>query len=277
MPRPKDGYKLKDGTIVPGVTDVTGRFMDRKALMFWAFKQGASGAKTLYEKRDEAAAIGTCVHDMITMDLRGDRDEIIFDFCRDALAQKQRDQAKRSFDAFRMWKFQFSFRVVRQEISLISEKWKFGGTLDTAGVIRNGLGLLDYKSGAGIYCDQLLQMAAYGQLWAENYPDEPLTGGFHLIRLDKETGEFSHRFYAKLPQALNQFLLFRRCYDLDKLLSTPKMLAGQPVQQSQRKMRTSRARGKTSPVVVPPYSVNVTVDYGSNALASSQIHDDQAA
>jgi hypothetical protein len=263
MPRPLGGYKLANGTEVPGVTTITDRFLDRKALMFWAFKQGKSGANSLYDKMEQAGLIGTCVHGMIELDLRGARDEVIFEYARDVLPGIDRDKAKKSFDAYRMWKLQFSFRVTAQEVSLVSEKYKYGGTIDTVGVVGNSLALLDYKSGKGIYCDQLLQMAAYGQLWNENHPDNPLTGGFHLIRLDKETGEFSHRYYAKLPQALNQFLLFRRCFDLDKVLSNPKMLAGTPVAHSLRRRRAPRAKSPTTPIGSPPYAVNMTVHYGA--------------
>src|ERR1700733_9012958 len=125
MPRPKTGYKISDGTDVPGVTTITDRFLDRKPLMQWAFRQGASGAPSLYTKMEQAGLIGTCVHGMIEMDLRGERDEKIFDYARDVLPEKEeRDKAHKSFDAFRMWKMQFSFRVVEQEVSLVSEKWK---------------------------------------------------------------------------------------------------------------------------------------------------------
>ena len=262
MPRPKDGYRLKDGSEVPGVTSVTNRFMDRSALMHWAFKQGKSGAATLYQKMHDGAEVGTCVHDMIAYDLQGKTDEVIFAYAKNMMLpdEKKLDQAMMSFHAYRAWKLQFSFRVVEQEVSLVSEKHKYGGTIDTAGVVGNQLALLDYKTGSGIYCDQLLQMAAYGQLWNEARPDSPLTGGFHLIRLDRETGEFFHYYYPKLPQALHQFLLFRKCYDLDKMLKDPKALAGAPVEKSLRKRKPRRAK-PTVPsdgvLIPPPYKVNM--------------------
>ena len=55
MPTPSAGYRLKDGTRVPGTTTILGRWKESGGLLQWAFKQGESGARTLYEERDKAA------------------------------------------------------------------------------------------------------------------------------------------------------------------------------------------------------------------------------
>ena len=65
MARLISDYKNSSGDRIPGTTTVIGRFKDSGALMFWAFRQGQSGAASLYEKRDEAAESGTIAHDMI--------------------------------------------------------------------------------------------------------------------------------------------------------------------------------------------------------------------
>jgi len=57
--RPKGGYKLADGTKIPGVTTIIGRFKDSAALMFWAFAQGKAGKEKLYDDAEKAAEIGT--------------------------------------------------------------------------------------------------------------------------------------------------------------------------------------------------------------------------
>jgi hypothetical protein len=49
-----------------------------------------------------------------------------------------------------------------------------------------------------VYADYLYQLAAYGLLWNENYPDHPPVGGFHLCRFAKEQGDFSHHYFPSL-------------------------------------------------------------------------------
>lgn len=71
MPTPKEGYYLKDGTRVPGVTTIIGRFKESGALIRWAFNQGKEG-KDLYETRDKAADIGSAAHAMVEAQINGD-------------------------------------------------------------------------------------------------------------------------------------------------------------------------------------------------------------
>ena len=46
-----------------------------------------------------------------------------------------------------------------------------------------------------------VQLGGYGLLWDENFPDDPVTGGYHLVRFDKVTGGFEHRWWPKLEAA----------------------------------------------------------------------------
>jgi hypothetical protein len=84
--------------------------------------------------------------------------------------------------------------------------------------VANGLVLLDYKTSNGVYSDMLIQLAAYKNLWEENRPDLPITGGCHLLRFAKERGDFAHHYFQELDDEWEQFLLFRQAYDLDKAL-----------------------------------------------------------
>ena len=61
-------------------------------------------------------------------------------------------------------------------------------------------------------------IAAYKQLWEENHPDRPITGGYHLLRFDKEHADFTHHFWTELDEAWSQFQIFRQAYDIDKRL-----------------------------------------------------------
>ncbi len=219
MPTPKLGYFLRDGTRVPGTTTIIGRWKDSGALMQWAFRQGKEGKSRLYEETEKAADIGTCVHTMVEMEMSGGGQQQIIDYTNTTLPNPDmRQKAWSGFNAYQAWSKNYNVRVIAQEIQLVSEKYKFGGTPDFVGVANNTLALFDIKTSGGIYTDYLVQVAAYGELWNENNPDNPITGGYHILRFSKENGDFGHHHYADLSEAWRQFVLFREAYDIDKIL-----------------------------------------------------------
>lgn len=203
-------YVLSDGTPVVGVTTVLGRFKECGALLQWAFKVGQSGAANLYDKRDEAADVGTLIHALIEADIHG----------REApsIPPQHADKCASGMRAWQAWRDGRAMEIVATEVPLVSERHRFGGTLDAIGRDHNGLCLLDWKSSNGIYPDYALQLAAYRLLWEENHPDQPIVGGFHLARFSKEHGDMEHRFWPELDEAAEEFLLLVRAYSLDKRL-----------------------------------------------------------
>lgn len=214
MPTPKSGYFLKDGTKVPGTTTVIGRFKDSGGLMFWAFQQGKAGKAKLYDDAEKAADIGTAAHAMVEAHIKGQT----FDRAAYPLPAEGWSKAESSFNAYLAWESMTKLKVIEQEMQLVSEQYKFGGTPDAIGLIGNELCLLDWKTSNSVYQDYLIQLAAYRQLWEENHPDRPLTGGFHLLRFAKEHADFAHHYFANLDEAWRQFVLFREAYDIDKIL-----------------------------------------------------------
>lgn len=216
MARPKGGYKLTDGTAIPGTTTIAGRFGDKGGLLQWAFQQGKAGLSSLYEKRDEAADAGTLAHRLVELHISGKADDELQAAME---GQAQAEKALEAYMAYLAWERMMRVTVIDQEISLVSEIHRFGGTLDAIGLIDNQLCLLDWKSGSGPYVEHLLQLAAYRALWEENYPDRPLTGGHHLGKFSKTTGDFSHYYYRDLGEAWELFKLYRRAYDMDKSLA----------------------------------------------------------
>jgi len=123
------------------------------------------------------------------------------------------EPAERAFGAFRRWAEQSNLKPVKTEIGLVSQRFRYGGTLDAVS-LNDELHLLDWKTSNAVYSDYLLQLAAYGQLWDENFPDQPVRG-FELVRFSKAEGDFAHYSFVSLTQELQQFLLFRKAYELD--------------------------------------------------------------
>ena len=214
MPTPKAGYFLKDGSKVPGTTTIIGRFKDLGGLMFWAFEQGKSGKARLYDAAEKAADIGTVAHAMVEAYIKG----VDFDRAPFPLPSEDWPKAESAFNAFVRWASQTTLRVVDQEIQLVSEKHRFGGTPDAIGIVGNELCLLDWKTSNAVYQDYLIQLAAYKALWEENHPERPLVGGCHLLRFAKEHADFAHHYFANLDEAWRAFVLMRELYDIDKIL-----------------------------------------------------------
>lgn len=218
MPTPKQGYFLKDGTKVPGTTTILGRFKDSGGLMHWAFKQGQAGKSHLYEEAEKAADIGTVAHAMVEKHIHGMQDGDIAAYCMEALPDPEmQEKAFSSYRAFHAWEKNFAVEWIETEIPLVSEKYRYGGTLDALAIIGNELCLMDFKTSNSVYSDYLVQLAAYGNLVTECRGVE-LAGGFHLLRFSKENADFAHHRFADLSEAWRQFQLFREAYDIDKVL-----------------------------------------------------------
>ena len=202
-------YRLKDGTRVPSVTTVLSRFKDAGGLIHWAWTLGKEG-KDYREERDRAADAGTLAHEAVEAFVHG----LSPRFGEDAeIAGK----AERAYGAFREWATQTQLQVTETEVSMISEKHKFGGTMDAL-LVSGKRAVGDWKSSNALYPEYLIQVAAYGMLWEENHPDEPITGGYHLLRFDKTYGDFTHKWWGELDTAKKAFLLMRELYELDKEL-----------------------------------------------------------
>ena len=222
MPSPKSGYYLKDGSRVPGVTTVIGRFKDSGGLIGWAakvaYEQGRNG-KPLDIYADRAADVGTLAHALVEARIKGLQKES--DLLAAAIPPETPtdliERAFKAFGAYESWERHTRLRILDTEVQLISEEHRFGGTLDAVGEIDLELCLLDWKTSNGIYVDHLVQLAAYRHLWNETQ-EAKLTGGCHLLRFAKEHGDFAHHYFPDLDDAWELFMHFRRGYDLDKAL-----------------------------------------------------------
>jgi hypothetical protein len=217
MPTPRKGYFLADGSQVPGTTTVLGRFKESGALLHWAWRRGKEHPdEPLYAARDEAGSIGTAAHAMVEASIKGQdpeaREELL------ALDESGREKARNAFGMYEAWASMSKLEIVDQEMQLVSERYRFGGTPDAIGLIRGELCLVDWKTSNGVFADYLLQLAAYRLLWEENHPDKPLTGGFHLCRFSKDHGDFAHHYYRELDSAREMFIHLRAAFEFDKEL-----------------------------------------------------------
>jgi hypothetical protein len=207
--RPEGGYFLKpprQKQRVPGCSTIAKLIDEPGGLIHWAWEQGTAGLD-YRETRDSAASAGTIVHGAAEAWKRGRP----FDWTGAP------DEAHRGFDAFLEWTRQTRLKIEETEVSLVSETHAYGGTFDAILVGEKRV-MCDFKTSSAVYPSHLLQVAAYRQLWLEHHPDQPIDGGFYILRFSRDHGDFAANWYGELDQAWDAFLLCRRLYDLKAAL-----------------------------------------------------------
>lgn len=204
MGRPAQGYFVGEQR-VPSVTTILSRFKESGGLVHWAWRLGMEG-KDYREERDSAAGAGTLAHNMVEAWLKGE--PVVASHDDPQVLQR----AQTSFSAFLDWANQSELHVTETEVPLISKTHLYGGTLDAI-LIKGKRAMGDWKTSNNVYPEYLIQLAAYRGLWEENFPDEPIDGGFHLVRFDKEFADFHHHYWPELDTAWKSFLLMRELYE----------------------------------------------------------------
>jgi hypothetical protein len=205
MPRPKGGYQNQKGQRIPGTTGPAKIIEESGGLIEWAYQQGLAGLD-YRETRDNAATAGNMVHAAAEAWKRKQPYEWVGD---PVLVKK----AQTGYHAFLEWTHQTRLVIEETEMSLVSERWQFGGTFD-ATLIGDRRVMCDYKTAPSLYPQHLLQIAAYGQLWNENFPEKPITGGFYILRFSRDYGDFSAHWFGELEDAWEAFQHCLALYNL---------------------------------------------------------------
>ncbi len=210
MARPYAGYKDAAGNKIPGVTTIIGRFKESGGLVHWAWKLGTEG-KDYRKERDNAASIGTYVHDWVEATINKQAQPIVpVEFTLDDIGA-----CERSYQQWRHWYFEHGFTIDRTEIPLISKRG-FAGTIDAYGADKDGVVcLIDWKTGKAVYKDVMLQMGAYMALLEEHEFEVP--SEVHVVNFTK-TGELNlYKWTAiEIGVAREMFFALLAAYKYDK-------------------------------------------------------------
>jgi hypothetical protein len=196
-------YVTTDGTVVPGASTVAKVGSDSSALLHWAWQCGVDGLD--YRKvRDTAADIGTLCHFMIECHLTGKEPDL------DAFSADDIKRAKVSFDKFREFWEREELKIINPETVLVSDKYRYGGTLDAPCTNKNGdIILVDWKTSKAIYDEYLYQLAGYENLWNEDGGEFGQTkiNRRVIVRIGKkDEGDFEVRWLSDLK---NEFEIFK--------------------------------------------------------------------
>ena len=203
-------YRLKDNTIVPGTTTITG--VEAKPFLIpWANKLGLQGIKST-EYVDHLAGIGTLAHSMVTDHLLKKATNT------DEYTQEQIDKAENSFLSYLEWEKGKDIEVILVETPLVSERYQYGGQIDTLLKVDSVLGLYDLKTGKTIYDDWYVQLIAYSYLlWENKYVNEWDNLPSIILRIGRdETEGFEVGYGHHQTLLMEKFKALLHVYQLNK-------------------------------------------------------------
>jgi len=149
-------YQLANGSRVPGVTTILG-VLNKPALVKWANNLGLQGIDSS-KYVDDKAAIGSLAHAMIEAYLSGEKCDT------SEYSQAQISQAETCLIKFWDWEKEHRIVPILCETPMVSEEWKFGGTIDCIAEVDGKDTLLDFKTSKGIFPEMLTQLSAYQHL-----------------------------------------------------------------------------------------------------------------
>lgn len=173
-------YVEESGTVLKGTTTVIGKVI-AKNLSFWAAKCASDLVmerlkpgqvldemeinKICYDAtrahvtiRDTAADAGSFVHDWL------------HNMVKDTELDLPVNESMRvACEAARNWYRRHVIEVVMAEQSLMSKKMLMAGTPDLVCYMNGKLTIVDWKTGKGLYYDQLIQLAFYALMFEEEF------------------------------------------------------------------------------------------------------------
>jgi hypothetical protein len=142
-------------------------------------------------RRDEAAALGTALHQLIEEHIWG-REPVV------------PPELAHAYAAYLEWEQETDMVVLLSELPVYSLEHRYAGTVDAIGLREGSLVALDWKSTGGIYIEHALQVAAYAQALEE------MTGltvqEAWVVRLAREQPRFEARRVRDWRRALEGFL-----------------------------------------------------------------------
>jgi len=201
------------GEIVPGVTTILDGQLgwNKRVLMAWSRREALAGNDP-DKMAQNAADSGTVSHKLVEAHIKGEEADLS-DFTKNQI-----DAGETGFLAFLDWEKQQDIIYEHIEYPVVSEKYRYGGTIDMVARKNGSLWLLDLKTSRGVYKEMKLQVAAYSMAFEEQ--EQRQIHEWHILRLDKKDGSFDHHKLVGPEVALSWegFKHLRALYDIEKEL-----------------------------------------------------------
>ena len=134
-------YRTADNKRVPSVTTILGRWKDSGGLLQWAWGEGMEG-RPLHERKDKAADIGSVAHDAVETHVHGGDGLSVVD--GSGLDDDGKRAATKSYNAYLEWEQAFRVKYLATEVPMVSERYKFGGTIDCFAEVGGRRAILDF-------------------------------------------------------------------------------------------------------------------------------------
>ena len=202
-------YKNTDGKVVPGVTTILGNLgWNKNILVAWA-KRTALAGEDPTKVMEHAGAIGSLAHYLCECHIKGDEPDT------SDYTSEQIEKAENAFLGYLEWEKMVKPEYAAIEMKMVSEEFQVGGTCDFVARINGELVIGDFKTSKAVYDGHIAQLSAYRKMYLELQPKAKIKSGM-ILKLDKETGAFSHHFISK-GQMEWGWKVFRSCLELHKL------------------------------------------------------------
>ena len=205
-------YKLKNGDRVPGASTIAKIGSDPSALLNWAWECGCQGLD-FRKVRETAADIGTITHFRV---------ECFFLGAEPDLSEfSPADQAASliTFQKFLTWWEGEGLSVIEPEAQLVSEKYRYGGTIDAPCHDREGrLVCLDWKTAKAIWDEHIIQLAGYENLLNEDFAPRRVERRAILRFGKKERGDFEVRWLSEMDRYWEVFQAQLQLYQARRAL-----------------------------------------------------------
>jgi len=197
-------YFTDDGVQVPGVTTVL-QILNKPALVKWANNLGLQGIDST-KYRDKMADIGTLAHLMILNYFKGIKSDYS-DYSKDDI-----DKAENCLISFYNWIGENDVKPIDVEVQLVSNLYRYGGTVDLYCWLNGTPALVDFKTSKAIYDEMFIQVAAYKQLLAEQKKE---VAQVRILRIGREENEgFEDHRVTRLDDYWNIFFYSLNIYQL---------------------------------------------------------------
>jgi len=222
-------YMNKDGKRVPGVTTFIG-VLNKPALVPWANNLGLQGIN-VKDYVDDKADIGTLDHEMMFVDLNNlmtdmfpERNLLLEEVDENYVPIRvkgyytglQIEIAQIGFKKYLDWKERHTIEPIILEKGMVSEKYQYGGTIDSYCLFDGVPTLIDYKTSKAIWPEYFIQVSAYRQLLIEAGHKVEKCAILRVGRNELEGFEFCEITPEKLNLSWELFLHCVEIYNLKK-------------------------------------------------------------
>lgn len=162
-------------------------------------------------RKEEAADIGTKIHDIISLWIQG----------KDINFEDMEDEVRIGFESFLAWQAEEGYKFLDTEQILCSWKNWYAGKRDSKAIDKDGKrGIIDFKSANSLQAEHFVQSILYG-IADEEETGEPLDWVV-AARFAKETEEQYHVRMKKKNRPYDPYKVF----DYRKIPMTDKIRAG---------------------------------------------------